>query len=289
MRFFLVLLLVFFGYQTFNAQEFSVITGNVFDGRSKEPISHCTISIEDTRVSINSSADFELSAPISLIGAYILNVSSPDFITKRIPIILENQLLDLGIIYLENDIVIEKADNLIALTDADITEEENTALGLGLLQGTRDIFLSKAAFDFGQAFFRVRGYDSQNGKVLINGMPMNKFFDGRPQWNNWGGLNDVTRNQDYSHGLEASEYTFGGILGNTNIDSRPSGLRPGFRFSASASNRTYASRVMATYTSSKRETGLAYSFSVSRRWAKEGYINGTLYDAYSLFGALEYQ
>ncbi|NNK18483.1 MAG: TonB-dependent receptor, partial [Maribacter sp.] len=175
MRFFLVLLLVFFGYQTFNAQEFSVITGNVFDGRSKEPISHCTISIEDTRVSINSSADFELSAPISLIGAYILNVSSPDFITKRIPIILENQLLDLGIIYLENDIVIEKADNLIALTDADITEEENTALGLGLLQGTRDIFLSKAAFDFGQAFFRVRGYDSQNGKVLINGMPMNKF------------------------------------------------------------------------------------------------------------------
>ncbi|NND79758.1 MAG: hypothetical protein HKN53_07660, partial [Maribacter sp.] len=119
MRFFLVLFLVFFGYQTFNAQEFSVIIGNVFDGRSKEPISHCTISIEDTRVSINSGADFELRAPISLIGAYILNISSPDFITKRMPIILENQLLDLGIIYLENDIVIEKADNLIALTDAD--------------------------------------------------------------------------------------------------------------------------------------------------------------------------
>ena len=45
--------------------------------------------------------------------------------------------------------------------------------------------------------------------------------------NNWGGLNDVTRNQEYANGLEASDFTFGGILGNTNIDTRPSGLRPG--------------------------------------------------------------
>ena len=159
---------------------------------------------------------------------------------------------------------------------------------LGLLQATRDVFLNRAAFDFGQAFFRVRGYDSRNGKVLINGMPMNKFFDGRPQWNNWGGLNDVVRNQEYSNGLEASDHTFGGILGNTNIDTRPSGLRPGFRFSASASNRTYTGRAMATYTSPKKERGLSYSISASRRWAKEGFIDGTLYDAYSFFGALEY-
>jgi hypothetical protein len=45
---------------------------------------------------------------------------------------------------------------------------------------------------------------------------------------------------------------------------------------------------MATYTSPKRENGLAYTISASRRWAKEGYINGTMYDAYSLYGALEY-
>jgi hypothetical protein len=289
MRLFLVSFLVLLGHQTLSAQDSLVILGKVYDGRSKDPITHCTIAIEDTQVSVNSSAEFIVRPPTSLVGAFILNISSPDFITKRIPIVLENQVLDLGIIYLDNDIITEKADNLVALTDSDFTEEENTNLSLGLLQGTRDVFLSKAAFDFGQAFFRVRGYDSQNGKVLINGMPMNKFFDGRPQWNNWGGLNDVTRNQDYSHGLKASEYTFGGILGNTNIDSRPSGLRPGFRFSASASNRTYANRVMATYTSAKKEDGLAFTFSVSRRWAKEGYIRGTLYDAYSLFGALEYQ
>lgn len=288
MRLFLISFLVLFGYLSLFAQERSVILGKVLDSRSKEPLTNCTISIEGTQVSTKFGPEFEFRPPVSLLGAYILKVSSPNFITKRIPITLENQVLDLGIIYLEKDIVFEKVDNLITLTDSDFSDEESTSMASGLLQATRDIFLNRAAFDFGQAFFRVRGYDSQNGKVLINGMPMNKFFDGRPQWNNWGGLNDVTRNQEYTHGLDASDYTFGGILGNTNIDTRPSGLRPGFRFSASASNRTYTGRVMVTYTSSKQDNGLIYSISASRRWAKEGYINGTLYDAFSLFGALEY-
>ena len=289
MRLFLISFLVLFGYLSCSAQELSIILGKVLDSRSKEPLSNCTIYIEGTQVSTKIGSELEFRPPISLLGAYILNVSSPNFITKRIPIILENEVLDLGIIYLEKDITIEKADNLITLTDSNLSDDESTSITSGLLQATRDVFLNRAAFDFGQAFFRVRGYDSQNGKVLINGMPMNKFFDGRPQWNNWGGLNDVTRNQDYSHGLDASDHTFGGILGNTNIDTRPSGLRPGFRFSTSASNRTYRGRVMATYTSPKKENGLVYSIAASRRWAKEGYIDGTLYDAYSLFGAIEYQ
>jgi hypothetical protein len=46
---------------------------------------------------------------------------------------------------------------------------------------------------------------------------------------------------------------------------------------------------MATYTSPTKNNGLIYTISASRRWAKEGYIDGTLYDAYSVFGALEYQ
>ena len=45
---------------------------------------------------------------------------------------------------------------------------------------------------------------------------------------------------------------------------------------------------MATY-NSRQKNGVTYNFSASRRWAKQGYINGTLYDAFSLYGALEYQ
>ena len=271
-----------------NSQEAIIVSGYVMSTQSNQPITNAIVKVEGAQFQSHSTSDGLFELHLDQVGEVILNISAVDYLTKRIPIVAENQRIDLGRVLLLRDITFDKTDNLITLTDTDFSDEERAAVASGLLQATRDVFLRKAAFDFGQAFFRVRGYDSQNGKVLINGMPMNKFFDGRPQWNNWGGLNDVTRNQEFKNGLDASDYTFGGLLGNTNIDTRPSGLRPGFRFSTSVSNRTYTGRTMATYTSPKQENGLNYTISTSRRWAKEGYIEGTLYDAYSLFGALEY-
>lgn len=289
MRFFIISFFLILVPQLFVAQEISKISGIVLNRQSQEPVANVSVTMEGNPFSSQTKDDGTFEFTVSLIGEYILNISLTDYITKRIPIHLENEPLDLGIMYMERDITMEKTDNLITLTDSELLDDEISSNSSGLLQATRDVFLSRAAFDFGQAFFRVRGYDSQNGKVLINGIPMNKFFDGRPQWNNWGGLNDVTRNQQFTNGLDASDFTFGGILGNTNIDTRPSGLRPGIRLSTSASNRTYAGRLMATYNSGLQKSGLAYSFSGSRRWAKQGYVKGTLYDAFSFFGALEYQ
>ncbi len=289
MRFltFFVLILIF--PSALLAQNKTTVSGTVIDTRTKEPISGVLVTIESTQIENTTDRDGRFKVTTSLNGDYILNLTVSDFVTKRIPIIIQNKILNLGILYLEKDISVEQTDNLISLTESELLDDEINSNSSALLQATRDVFLTRAAFDFGQAFFRVRGYDSQNGEVLVNGIAMNKFYDGRPQWNNWGGLNDVTRNQQFSNGLAASDYTFGGILGNTNIDTRPSGMRPGTRLSASASNRTYAGRLMATYTSGSQKNGLAYSVSASRRWAKQGYIDGTLYDAYSVFGALEYR
>jgi hypothetical protein len=72
--------------------------------------------------------------------------------------------------------------------------------------------LSKLPLSIGVARFRIRGLDSENAMTMINGVSMNKSYDGRPQWGNWGGLNDATRNQKFTIGT-ASDYTFGGILG----------------------------------------------------------------------------
>lgn len=265
------------------------ISGSVTDKQDKTPIAGVLIIIEGESIEIETNDQGRFNIPTDLKGEFILKVSFQDYEERRLPILLEGKEIALGTIYLQRDISIEKQDNLITITDAEILDDEATSNSLGLLQATRDIFLSRAAFDFGQAFYRVRGYDAQNGEVLINGMLMNKMYDGRPQWNNWGGLNDITKNQQYTNGLESSNYTFGGILGNTNIDLRPSGLRPGTRVSSSVSNRTYTGRLMATYKSGINPKGLAYMVSASRRWAKEGFIDGTLYDAYSISGQLEYQ
>ncbi|MCB0372384.1 MAG: carboxypeptidase-like regulatory domain-containing protein [Muricauda sp.] len=272
------------------AQQSTVILGSVLEKGANIPVQNATLTLEGTSLQFFTDEKGIFNVRLNHQGEQTVLVSAVDYVPKKFALYLDGSPIDLGIIHLEMDISQEQTDNLISLTDTELAEDEMAISGgSGLLQSTRDVYLNRAAFDFGQAFFKVRGYDSNNGEVLINGIPMNKFFDGRPQWNNWGGLNDVLRNQEYTNTLSANPYTFGGILGNTNIDTRPSGMRPGIRLSSSLSNRTYRERLMATYNSGLKENGLAYSISASRRWAKEGYVEGTLYDAYSFFGALEYQ
>ncbi|WP_158974720.1 TonB-dependent receptor [Cellulophaga sp. L1A9] len=289
MRKIYLFILIFAVYNLCSSQGNSTVTAQVLDKHQKNALVGIRIIVEKTSTYSFTDKDGIFSIILPDSSDYILSFQSSDYIVKRVPISVGVQNIDLGILYLEKDIRTELTDNLITLTEAEIHDDEQSASSVGLLQATKDIFLQRAAFDFGQAFFRVRGYDSQNGKVLLNGITMNKFYDGRPQWNNWGGLNDVTRNQQFSNGLSASAYNFGGTLGTTNISTRPSTFRPGIRISSSASNRTYGARIMATYTSKVSEKGLSYSVSGSRRWSKEGYVEGTLYDAYSFFGAVEYQ
>ncbi|WP_298504172.1 TonB-dependent receptor [uncultured Maribacter sp.] len=275
--------------QFLGAQEHSKVVGIVKSSMNKDVIKNVFIEIVGTGNSTFSAENGTFQIILKNRENLILQIVAKDYVTKNIPIVYPKGILDLGSIYLEPDIRAEKSTNLISLTDSDLADDQGETITSGILQATKDIFLNRAAFDFGQAFFRVRGYDSQNGEVLINGLPMNKLIDGRPQWNNWGGLNDVTRNQEFSFGLAPASSTFGGILGTTNIDTRPSNMRSGLRLSSSTSNRTYSGRFMATYTSRINNKGITYSISSSRRWAKSGYANGTLYDAFSVFGALEYQ
>ena len=271
------------------SQKSLTISGEIVD-QKLSPLTNVIVSIEGTEFHTLTTHDGKFMLQTSLQGSFILHLSSKEYHTKRLPIELQKKSLDLGILTLSLDLTIEKSDNLITLTENDLFDDEgDLSSSVGLLQASRDLFLKRAAFDFGQAFFRVRGYDSKEGQLFINGQKMNKFFDGRPQWNNWGGLNDVIRNQEYTNGLEEFEYAFGGILGNTYINMKPSEMRPGNRISSSFSNRTYAGRFMATHTSSSNQKGISFSISASRRWANQGFLEGTLYDAFSFFSAIEYQ
>ncbi len=262
------------------------IIGQVAEMLSQTPLEGISISVSgsDSEGVTDGTGRFILT--LARQGEDVLAIGSADYILKRIPVRLEGGELDLGLILLEQDHVKEQSVQFIALSSDDLSEEE--AGSSELLQSTRDIFLNRVAFDFGQAFFRVRGYDPAQGVVLLNGIPMNKFRDGRPQWNNWGGLNDVTRNQQLAYGLQPSEWSFGGLLGTTQIEMSPASLRPGSRVSVASSNRGYATRFMGTHGSGKGMNDLAYAFSASRRWAGDGYISGTFYDAYSVYAGLEY-
>lgn len=157
----------------------------------------------------------------------------------------------------------------------------------GLLQSSRDVFTATAGFTFGVARYRIRGLDAENTAVLINGIAMNDLESGRASWSGWGGLNDVTRFMVNQTGIAASREMFTGIGGYTSISARASQFKKSTRFSYSASNRNYRNRIMFTHSTGLLKNGWSFSVSASRRWAQEGYIDGTFFDAWSYFGAAE--
>ncbi|MDT0294788.1 carboxypeptidase-like regulatory domain-containing protein [Mesonia ostreae] len=268
------------------------IVGSVVGATTNENLPDVEVAIERSNLSVktNASGEFDFSAFEVPLGEQIVTFSKNGYISKRYPIIVnENQILDLDVISLKVDINEENFRiNTISISDNELSSDESASDNLsGLLQASKDVFLNAASYDFSATFFKPRGYDSEHGKVLINGIEMNKMYNGRPQWGNWGGLNDVMRNQVFTMGLSPNENTFGGLAGTTNMVMRASQYQKGGRISYASSNRSYTGRVMASYNSGLTEGGWAYSFLASRRFGEEGFNDGSLYDANSFFASVE--
>ena len=279
-----------FSYIGIQSQE-TGIRGKVLDEFSNKPISGVKLGLENssTEVETNSEGDF-LLVTLQPSGTQLLILSKDGYFEKRYPVTIEEGMVkDLGLLLLQPDLLQDQQrSGIISLTDQELDEEEGGFDNVsGLLQATKDAFLNAAAFDFSQTFFRPRGLNSEDGIILINGIEMNKLYNGRPLWSNWGGLNDVQRNQVFSMGLEPSGVSFGGLAGTTNIIMRASEYSQGGKVSYAASNRSYTGRGMGSYSSGLTPEGWAYAVSLSRRFAEEGFRDGSLYEANSFFVAVE--
>src|SRR5690606_39880343 len=142
----------------------------------------------------------------------VLLINFTGYLQKRFVLeIAADADIDLGTIYLEEDVTTEQQLSLITLTESDLGDDNSgSETTSGLLQASHDAFQQAAAFNWAQARFRVRSLTNEYGNTFINGISMNKIYDGRPQYSNWGGLNDATRNQEFIHGSMPNDYTFGG-------------------------------------------------------------------------------
>ena len=267
----------------------TLIKGSVKDAVTLEPIPDVTVTIEETQQSTTTDnlGEFTFSANVPL-GEQVLKIYKPGYLEKRYPIVV-NRGQTVNITDMTLDIDTNQSDLFtITLSDDELNDDTGGADNIsGLLSSSQDVFQRTAAFEFSPSFFKVRGLDSDNGTVLINGIEMNKLYDGRPQWSDWGGLNDVLRNQELTTGLAPSNYNFGGILGTTNMNVRASTYREGGRLTYSSSNRSYTNRLMASYASGLIDGGWAFTVMIARRWGKEGYQDATLYDSNSFFASVE--
>ncbi len=272
------------------------IKGVVQDPASKATMVGVLVEIRGTDfyAQTNTSGAFKIeNVPY---GEYEVQFTVEGYADKIQSVNIADGMQDLGVIELRTSL---KDENLgsedlvptIMLSDQELTDgASGTETVSGILNASRDIFSQKVAFAFGAARFRVRGYDSDNTQLLMNGIPMNDLESGRPTWWSWSGLNDVTRNRNSTIGLGLTDYAFGDIGGSSFIDSRASKQRKQFRVNYTFANRSYNHRLMATYNTGLMENGWAFSVSGSYRLTDNGpwtYIKGATYNGGAYFVGVE--
>jgi hypothetical protein len=265
------------------------ISGKVVDSKTQKALQGVVVSIPNTNFLQLTDAAGKFSFTNLSSGSQMLQIKSQGYKDQLFAIDLEKgKIQDLGVVSFEEDITSEQQNSLVTLTETELSDEGNSSESTSsLLQASRDVFLQAAAYNFGQARFSVRGLDNEYANIMINGISMNRMADGRPQYGDWGGLNDATRNQEFTNGSAPSDYAFTGVAGSQEINTRASIYRKGTRLSFLNTNTNYNFRMMGTMASGMNTDGWAYTISAGRRWAHNGYFEGTNYSANSLFASVE--
>ena len=283
----LLLLIVRIGYSQ------QTVKGVLEDTETKTPVNGVVVSIADAGIATISDekGSFVLNRVPN--GNHQLNFELDNYVVLSMDVEVADQSVNLDKVELisrPQTIGIDNPEDFIptiTLSDEDLEQNLDNQNISGILSASRDVFVSAAAFTFGPLRFRIRGYDSENTSVLFNNIPFNDLESGRVFWSVWGGLNDVTRNRETDIGLGVIDYTFGGMGGATSFDTRASSQRKQLRLSSSLSNRSYQYRLMGTWSTGMMPSGWAISLSGSRRWADEGFIEGTFYDSWAYFASID--
>jgi len=152
-----------------------------------------------------------------------------------------------------------------------------------LMKSAPGVFVTTLGGSFGSSQVKIRGFGSENTAVLINGVPVNDMENGRVFWSNWGGLNDVTKNQQIQRGLGASKLAISSVGGTINIITKPTEFRKGIKLSYAYANRSYQHRAMVTSsTGMMKDSKMAITASASTRQG-QGFRDGTQAESYSYF------
>lgn len=150
-----------------------------------------------------------------------------------------------------------------------------------MLNTTPGVWATKDGGGFGDAKINMRGFQSANVAVLVNGIPVNDMEGGWVYWSNWTGLSDVTSNIQTQRGLGAAILSAPSIGGTINITTQSLDAERGgnvyYGFGNDGLN-TFGAKV----STGLMKNGWAVTVQGSRRWG-DGYIQGTNFNGYSYF------
>ena len=179
----------------------------------------------------------------------------------------------------------QKANNESAFTftEAQLGEDDDMTQNVTILNSNSNVYASEVGYLFSPVRFRYRAFNQKYNDVFINGAPMNDMESGQFRYSLVGGLNQQTRNVDFALPFESNNFAVSNMGGSNNYDFRAGNMAAGQRITLSAANRNYTLRGMYTYASGFNSKGWAIAANITYRWANQGYVEGTFYNALSYF------
>ena len=179
-------------------------------------------------------------------------------------------------------------DNIPVVSLDENDNQDGSAQNISLQANAgRDPFHSASSFNFNAVRFRLRGYDADLFATNMNGVPMENLDNGFTPFGLWSGLNDVLRNRQNTFGLQATKFSFGSIGGATFLDTRAFRQRKQTSISYALSNRNFVHKFAITHSTGFNKKGWAFSISGSRRWADQGFTDGTYYNGWSFYTGVD--
>lgn len=169
----------------------------------------------------------------------------------------------------------------------DIQENLGTQELPEILNTTPSVYATKQGGGYGDSRINIRGFNSRNTAIMINGMPVNDMESGKVYWSNWSGLADVTSAMQVQRGLGSSKLAISSVGGTINVLTQTSQAREGGTVAFTLGNDGYM-KEMASYSTGLMENGFSTSVLLSH-YSGDGYIDGTKGDGWNYFIGMGYE
>ena len=270
----------------------STVIGKVVD-ENDAPLIGATVIVPGTSTGTGTDAAGNFSLKVDA-GPQNVEISFIGYVTETREI-KGGGRIDLGTIVLKTDAVTLQ-DVIVSQSVAvqrktpvavsTVTADEITYKLGGqefpeILKSTPGVYVTKDGGGFGDAKINMRGFQSANVAVMVNGVPVNDMEWGGVYWSNWAGLSDVTRSMQTQRGLGASKISAPSVGGSVNIVTNGIDAKKGGTFSFGVGNDGLYNLSLSLSTGLTKN-GWAMSILAAKRWG-DGYIQGTNFEGYNWF------
>ena len=271
------------------------VKGVLVDASTNDPLIGASVVVDGTTIGTATALDgsFSISVPSGeqkLIFSYVGYIEEEAILS-----ITPGQDLDLGKIDLMSDAIgldevrivssfAKDRETPVAISTIkpDVIQEKlGTQEYPEILKSTPSVYATKQGGGYGDSRIYLRGFDSNNIGVLINGVPVNGQENGKVYWSNWAGLSDVTQTLQVQRGLGASKLAISSVGGTINIITKTTDVESGGSIYYGIGNDGYNKKSF-TVSTGLLDNGWAVTASGAHTYG-DGYVKGTNFEGWSYF------